>query len=190
MPSLALCNGQAHGEERDNPLLTDLSKLLIMSGKALIPKLTRILATPEACLFLFAFLLNFVYEVWQAPYYTFYNSPLLVDKIRDLTHCSFGDAVIILICSWVISAIVHSRYWILHPTRELVLPFTGVGLLITLVLETYRVNVSKAYGVPVFAVPFLGMSSLAVLQWIILPPLTLYLARRHLLGYQHDKTTD
>lgn len=158
-----------------------------MSRKVLVSQLVHILATPEACLFLFAFLLNFVYEVWQAPYYTFYNSPSLADKIRDLTHCSFGDAVIILICSWVVSAINRSRYWMLRPTRQFTLLFTGVGLLITLVLETYRVNVSKAYGVPVFAVPFLGMSALAVLQWIILPPLILYLARRHLLGYQHKQ---
>ena len=152
-----------------------------MNRKGFVSQLAHILASPEACLFLFAFLLNFVYEVWQAPYYTFYNSPSLADKIRDLTHCSFGDAVIILICHWVVSAVNGSRYWILHPNRRFTLLFIGVGLLITLVLETYRVNVSKAYGVPVFAVPFLGMSALAVLQWIILPPLILYLARRHLL---------
>lgn len=158
-----------------------------MSRKAFVRQFIRILATPESCLFLFAFLLNFVYEVWQSPFYTFYNSPSLADKIRDLTHCSFGDAIIILICSWVVSAIAHSRYWILRPTRQFTLLFTGIGLLITLAIETYRVNVSRAYGVPIFAVPFLGMSSLAVLQWIILPPLILYLARRHLLGYRHEQ---
>lgn len=157
-----------------------------MSRKALVKQFVHILATPESCLFLFAFLLNFVYEVWQAPYYTFYNSLSLADKIRDLTHCSFGDAVIILICSWVVSAIARTRYWVLYPIRRFTVLFTGVGLLITLVLETYRVNVSKAYGVPILAVPFLGLSSLAVLQWVILPPLILYLARRHLLGYRHD----
>ena len=157
-----------------------------MSRKTLIPQLTRILATPEACLFLFAFLLNFVYEVWQAPYYTFYNSPSLANKIRDLTHCSFGDAVIILICSWVVSGIAHSRCWLLHPTHQFAVLFTSVGLLITLILETYRVNVSRDYGVTVLAVPILGMSSLAVLQWIILPPLILYLARRQMLGYRHE----
>ena len=53
------------------------------------------------------FLLNFVYEVWQAPYYEFYGSPSLADKIKDLTHCSFADGVIILFCSWVVSALVQ-----------------------------------------------------------------------------------
>ena len=34
----------------------------------------RLLAAPETNLFLFAFLLNFVYEVWQSPFYEFYKS--------------------------------------------------------------------------------------------------------------------
>lgn len=127
-------------------------------------KRTQILATPEINLFLFAFLLNFVYEVWQAPYYEFYSSPTLADKVRDLTHCSFGDGVIILVCSWVVSALVRSRDWVLHPTPKLTLLFTSIGLAITLVIETYRVNVSQVYGVAVLAVPFLGMSGLAVIQ--------------------------
>ena len=146
-------------------------------------KRIQILAEPETNLFLFAFLLNFVYEVWQAPYYEFYSSPSLADKVRDLTHCSFGDGMIILVCSWVVSALVRSRNWVLHPTPKLTFLFTSIGLAVTLTIETYRVNVSQVYGVPVLAVPTLGLSGLAVIQWIILPPLILYLARRHIVGY-------
>lgn len=61
--------------------------------------------------------------------------------------------------------------------------FISIGLMITLAIETYRVNVSQVYGVPVLAVPILGMSGLAVIQGIILPPLILCLARRHIVGY-------
>ncbi|ODG98476.1 hypothetical protein A4S05_09110 [Nostoc sp. KVJ20] len=147
----------------------------------------KILAAPETNLFLFAFLLNFVYEVWQAPYYEFYGSPSLADKINDLTHCTFGDGVIILLSSWIVSALVRSRDWVLYPTWKLTFLFTSIGLLITLVIETYRVNVSKVYGVPVLAVPILGMSFLAVIQWIILPPFILYLAYRHILGYPKNR---
>ena len=148
----------------------------------------QILAAPETNLFLFAFLLNFVYEVWQAPYYEFYGSPSLAAKINDLTHCSFGDGVIILFSGWVVSALVRSRDWVLHPTSKLTFLFTSSGLLITLVIETYRVNVSKIYGVSALAVPILGMSSLAVIQWIILPPFILYLARRQMLGYPENRS--
>jgi hypothetical protein len=142
-----------------------------------------ILAAPETNLFLFAFLLNFVYEVWQSPFYEFYASPSLGDKVIDLTHCAFGDAVIILFSSWVVSAFMRSRYWLLTPAWKLTFLFTSIGLLITLAIETYRVNVSNAYGVPVLAVPILGMSALAIIQWIVLPAIILYLARRHMLGY-------
>ena len=149
--------------------------------------IVQVLAAPEPNLFLFAFLLNFVYEVWQAPYYEFYGSPSLADKVRDLTHCSFGDGVIILVCSWVVSVLIRSRNWVLHPTWKLTFLFTSIGLLITLAIETYRVNVSQVYGVPVLAVPMLGMSSLAVIQWIVLPPFILYLARRQMLGYPDQR---
>jgi hypothetical protein len=149
---------------------------------------SQILAASEINLFLFAFLLNFVYEVWQAPYYEFYGSPSLGDKIKDLTHCSFGDGVIILFSSWVVSVLVRSRDWVLHPTSKLAFLFTSIGLVITLVIETYRVNVSKVYGVPVLAVPILGMSFLAVIQWIVLPPFILYLARRQMLGYPDHRS--
>jgi hypothetical protein len=158
-----------------------------MTRKPISKGIICILTAPETNLFLFAFLLNFVYEVLQAPYYEFYGNPTFSDKINDLTHCTFGDGVITLISSWVVIWLARSRYWILNPTWKLTLLFTGIGLVITLVLETYRVNVTKAYGVPILAVPGLGMSSLAVLQWIILPPLVLYLAHRQILGYRKQR---
>lgn len=75
----------------------------------------------------------------------------------------------------------------LKPNWRQTLLFTSIGLVVTLVIETYRVNVSRSYGVPMLAVPILGMSTLAVIQWILLPPMILYLARRQMLGYSaHD----
>lgn len=147
--------------------------------------LRGIVASPEANLFLFAFLLNFVYEVWQSAFYEFYPSPSLADKVKALTHCAFGDGVIVLVSSWAVSIWQGSRHWILKPTRKQAFLLTSIGLVITLVIETYRVNVSRAYEVPSLQVPGLGMSALAVLQWIVLPPLILCLARRHMLGYVH-----
>lgn len=154
--------------------------------RSLLRSCKRGFASPEVNLFLFAFLLNFVYEVWQSPFYEFYASPSLADKVKALTHCAFGDGVIILVSSWVVSIWQRSRYWLLAPTRSSTCLLTSIGIVITLVIETYRVNVSRAYGVPTLQVPILGISALAILQWIILPPVILYLARRHMLGYKHD----
>lgn len=95
MPQLPrrLCRGGAAlRQPYSNPDRLILEKVGIMWKRV-----SQILVAPETNLFLFAFLLNFVYEVWQAPYYEFYRSPSLAEKIKDLTHCSFGDGVIILI---------------------------------------------------------------------------------------------
>lgn len=83
--------------------------------------------------------------------------------------------------------LARSHRWMINPTLKFTLLFTNVGLIITLVIETYRVNVTKTYGVPVLAVPVLGMSWLAVFQWIILPPLVLYLSHRQMLGYRKER---
>jgi hypothetical protein len=72
---------------------------------------------------------------------------------------------------------------VLYSASKLAFLFTSIELAITLVIETYRVHVSEVYGVPVLAVPILGMSFLVVIRWLILQPFILYLARRHMLGY-------
>lgn len=145
---------------------------------------TKILAAPETNLFLFAFLLNFVYEVWQSPYHGFYGMPSWSKKVNYITHCTAGDGLITLISGWVVSLQVRSRYWMLNPTWKLTLIFTGMGWIVTFVTEIYRVNIAKLYGIPAVAVPRVGISSLALIQWTILPPLVLYLACLHMLGYR------
>jgi len=144
----------------------------------------QILTLPEINLFLFAFLLHFVHEVWQSPYYDFYGMPSLSDKIDYTTHCTAGDGLITLISGWAVSWLAHSRYWLLSPTGKLALLFTGFGWLITFITEIYRVNIARLYGVPVLTVPGVGISPFALLQWILLPPLVLYLAQRHMLSYK------
>jgi hypothetical protein len=142
-----------------------------------------IITAPETNLFLFAFLLNFVYEVWQSPYFEFHNMPLLADKIGYITHCTVGDGVITIFSFWIVSALCGSRYWLLNSTWKLTLLFTALGWIYTFISEIYRVQIAKLYGVSVLVIPGVGTSWLPLLQWIILPPLVLYVTKRHLLGY-------
>lgn len=89
--------------------------------------LSCLLALPELNLFLFAFLIHFVYEVWQAPFYDFYDAPTLAGKIFALTHCTFGDGVITLVCSLVVSLIVRSRQWLVTLQTKPVVLFIVLG---------------------------------------------------------------
>lgn len=153
-------------------------------SKFSLPRWTiRILAAPETNLFLFAFLLHFVYEVWQSPYFEFYGMPTLGDKVAAITHCTFGDGVITLVCFWIVSIVQRSRHWILAPTGKLTLLFTALGWLYTLVSEIYRTRIANFYGLSGLVVPGLEISWLPLLQWLILPPLVLFLAHHQILGY-------
>jgi hypothetical protein len=109
--------------------------------------------------------------------------PLLADKIGYITHCTVGDGVITIFSFWIVSALCGSRYWLLNSTWKLTLLFTALGWIYTFISEIYRVQIAKLYGVSVLVIPGVGTSWLPLLQWIILPPLVLYMTKRHLLGY-------
>lgn len=144
-------------------------------------------SAPETNLFIFAFLLNFVYEVWQSPYFDFYGRPTLAEKIAAINHCTFGDAFITVICSLIVSGIYCSRTWILQLTWQSILIFTGLGWGYTFVSEIYRTRIANLYGVFGLTLPGIGISWLPLLQWAVLPPLVLYLSRRQMLGYYKEK---
>ena len=145
----------------------------------------QIFTAPETNLFLFAFLVNFVYEVWQSPYFEFYQMPSLADKVNYINHCTVGDGIITVICYWILGLLQRDRHWIFAPTWKLTLLFTSLGWIYTLVSEIYRVQVAKLYGVSVLVVPSMGISWLPLLQWVILPPIVLFLTRRQMLGYRN-----
>ncbi|MEO0536662.1 MAG: hypothetical protein AAF215_22640 [Cyanobacteria bacterium P01_A01_bin.123] len=146
--------------------------------------LGRLVALPEFNLFLFSFLLNFVYEVWQAPFYDFYNAPTLADKIWALTHCTFGDGVITVGCSLLVSVISRSRQWIIYPTPKSMLWFIGAGWVYTLFSEIYRIRIAHLYGILGFSIPGLQISGLPLIQWLVIPPVIILLARRQILGHR------
>jgi hypothetical protein len=144
----------------------------------------RILSAPEINLFLFAFLLNFVYEVWQSPYFEFYGRLTLAEKIAAINHCTFGDGVIAVVCGLIVSLLYRSRYWILRLTWSSILIYTGLGWGYTFFSEIYRTRIANLYGLYGFTLPGIGISWLPLLQWAILPPLILYLSRQQVLSYR------
>ncbi|WP_019501325.1 hypothetical protein [Pseudanabaena sp. PCC 6802] len=152
-------------------------------------RIEGILAAPETNLFLFGFLLHFVYEVWQSPYFEFYRMPTLADKVSYITHCTVGDGVITVISGGVVSWVDRSRSWILRPTWRAMILFTSLGWFYTFISEIYRIRIAKLYGVSTLVVPIVEISWLPLLQWIIIPPLVLYMSRKHILGYQKNRSS-
>lgn len=147
----------------------------------------RVLAAPETNLFIFALLLHFVYEVWQSPYFDFYGRPTLAEKIAAINHCTFGDGVITLICGILVSRLYRARDWILRLSWRSVLTFTGLGWGYTFFSEIYRIRIASLYGVSGFVLPGIGISLLPLIQWVVIPPLILYLSQKQVLGYRRGE---
>ena len=137
---------------------------------------------PWAALALFAFLLNFVWEMLQAPFYRGMADGAHWRAVRACTLATVGDVAILLVAYGGVAALVRDRWWVGAPSAGRVGSFLAVGVAITVALEALNVYVLGrwTYGplMPVLA----GVGLTPVAQWLALPPATLWLARRHLSG--------
>ncbi len=135
---------------------------------------------PWAAVAGFAFLLHFVWETLQAP---FFEGMAAAPHWRAVLRCaraSAGDVVIAWLAYGAGAWWAGRRSWLADPGRIPFRIYMIVGLAITVFLEWVNVYVRHAWayanGMPVL----LGIGLTPLVQWLLLPPLTLWLARRHL----------
>lgn len=137
---------------------------------------------PWAALALFSALLN---VVWELVFVSFYETRTASAAGVGIAVCclvaTLGDVGIAL-AAYAAAATITTRRW-LH--RQALAPFATyltVGLIITIALEVVSVYVLRrwSYGPRMPTVARIG--ALPLLQWLLLPPIVLWLARRHLAG--------
>lgn len=141
----------------------------------------RWLDLPELNVAVLAFLLNFVWEMWQIPF--FLRMPQMAHQPAVLlcSRAAVGDAGIALLAFWAVAAIARSRRWILRPAARQVVAFLAVGLLITLAVERWSLAMGRwAYAPLMPVVPVVEIGLLPALQWLVLPPLVVWFVRRQL----------
>lgn len=146
----------------------------------------RILALPEFNLALFALLLNYPWEFIQIPF--FEQMPTLPhgEAVLFCTRAALGDVLIALAAFWVVALARGDRGWLRRPDRRAVLGFVAVGLLVTVGLEWHATEVAGRwhYSELMPTVPLLGTGLLPLLQWLLLPPLVVWFARRQIRGQE------
>lgn len=137
---------------------------------------------PELNVAIFSFLLNFVWEMWQIPFFAAASSDPHWAGVVACTRATFGDAAISLVAFWCVAALARSRSWILDSTLSQVGAFVAVGVVVTIILETLATGPLQrwSYTSLMPTLPVLGTGILPLLQWIILPPLMLWFVRRQL----------
>lgn len=138
----------------------------------------------ELAIALFAFLLHFVWEMWQVPFYVGMAEADHWAAVQFCTRAAAGDAVIALMAFWAVAAMWRNRSWLLGPRLPQMAVFIAVGLAITVVLEWLATERWQRweYAEAMPRLPLIGTGLLPLLQWVFLPLVNLWLARRHLCG--------
>ena len=139
---------------------------------------------PELPVAFFSFMLHFVWEFVQVPTYADMAEMAHWEAIKLCMSATFGDVGFALTAFWIASLAARRRDWLLRPERLQVLIFVGVGIALTVGFEYYYTNVSLrwTYSDAMPLVPPFGTGLSPLMQWLIIPPLVIWLTRRHLLG--------
>jgi len=143
--------------------------------------LNRVTSLPELNVALFSFLLNFVWEVLQTPFFIDIS-----DEINTIIwyrfHCTLGDVLITLGCFWLVALISRSRTWFLKPTKVKLLLFVVFGVSYTIFSEIKNVSLNKLWGysdlMPI--IPHVEVGVVPLIQWVIVPIILVFIVRRQL----------
>ncbi|PIU17153.1 MAG: hypothetical protein COT19_02315 [Gallionellales bacterium CG08_land_8_20_14_0_20_59_87] len=143
---------------------------------------TRIARQPELNLFVFAFLLNLPWELLQIPLFRQMTTLPHLDGTLLCLRAAAGDGVILLLAYWMASWVAGSRRWIERPSVRNWVAFIGAGLAITIAMEYWATVVAERwdYADAMPRLPLLGTGLAPLLQWILIPPLVLWLTQRQL----------
>lgn len=141
-----------------------------------------VLDQPEVHILVFAFLLNFPWELGQVPFFAGMAGATHWAATKVCAMAAVGDAAVTLTAYWAVAAGARSRQWVRTPTFHQLLVLVIAGLLITSVVEhlatRYWTWWSYSAAMPVF--PGLEIGLLPLLQWLILPPIVVWFVRRQL----------
>ncbi len=129
---------------------------------------------------IFAFLLNFVWEILQGGLYLGFNELSYKQGVNYCTQATFADTGIIVASFWLVAWLGGGRNWPLRSGIAQIVGFTLLGLVTTIVLEILSTRVwdrwSYTKSMPV--IPILDVGVTPFLQWVLLPPLTIWFVRR------------
>jgi hypothetical protein len=126
--------------------------------------------------------LNFVWEVLQLPLYTIWWNSSPGANVFAVLHCAAGD-LIIGSGAFFTAIIIAGRGWPDDRAARLrvaiVLTLLGLGYTVYSEWLNVAVRATWAYTDLMPRVPLLSIGLAPLLQWLLLPPLALWLATRN-----------
>lgn len=136
----------------------------------------------EINLLLFAFLINFVWEMLQMPLFYFPSQASLAQMNLACVEASIGDALMIVVAFWIVAALQKDRAWIFHPSVRSLVLFLIPGIIMTIAFESIATGLLHrwAYAEAMPILPGLGTGVVPLAQWLILPLIIVYVVKRQL----------
>ncbi len=146
-----------------------------------IKMLKRLTSIPELNIVFFSFLLNFVWEVLQTPFFVDISTEVNT-IIWYRFHCTLGDVMISLGSFWLVALISKTRIWFLNPTKKKLLLFIAFGVSYTIFSEIKNVSLNKLWAYSDFmpVIPYIDVGIIPLIQWVLIPPLLVFIVRRQL----------
>ena len=141
-----------------------------------------LLNTVELNIAVFAFLLNFAWEILQGGLYAGFNELSYKQGVTYCTRATLADVAILLVAFWLVAWLGGGRSWPLRAGARPTVGFTLLGLVTTVVLEILSTRVWSrwSYDESMPLIPILNVGIAPFLQWALLPPLTVWLVHRQL----------
>ena len=140
--------------------------------------------SPEFNVTVFALLLNFAWEILQSPLYVGMAELPHAQVTKVCLQATVGDALIMLIAYGTVAATARSRFWIVAASGWQLILLIAIGVSVTAAIEWFATRGlwvgSWRYQPTMPLVPGTQMGLVPLLQWVVLPPLTVWFVRRQI----------
>ena len=128
--------------------------------------------------------LHFAWEMLQAPLFESMKGLSFAYATSLCARATLGDLAVTAGCYGAVAVVRGTRAWLLSPSAGSIAAYLALGVAATAALEVNAVyhagRWSYAATMPLFA----GIGLAPLLQWLVVPLLALWVARRYL---QHDR---
>jgi hypothetical protein len=140
---------------------------------------------PEIQLLMLALPLELLWEVAQFPLYTVWHEGDWNYILYGLAHCTLGDLIILLAAYWIVAMLDRDRHWHLNAVLPNGALFMVLGAVYTVYSEITNVRIKGTWDytelMPI--VPVVDIGAMPFLQWILIPPVLLWLMRLLSIAY-------
>lgn len=136
-----------------------------------------------AAFILFTFLLHFAWEFLQVPFFAQMPSTEHWQAIETCLKATVGDVTIALV-SFALAALIDRGFrWFLQPSGRALSAYLTTGLIATIFLERYAIATGRwSYSELMPVLPIIGIGLVPIVQWTLIPLITVFLTRRFHLG--------